>query len=146
MSITKTTLLMGISLVIAAAVGNAAAQEMSGKMIPHGDLEWVPMMPDTPMQTVTLWGDPEKGPYGALVKVPPGFEVPMHAHTGDYSGINLQGTWRRLIEGGEWVELPAGSYVFQPGKEMHADTCFGPDECILFITQNVGRDFIPKEQ
>lgn len=44
------------------------------------------------------------------------------------------------------MELPPGSYVFQPGKQMHADTCLGSDECIIFITQEVGRDFIPKEQ
>jgi hypothetical protein len=36
--------------------------------------------------------------------------------------------------------------VFQPGKQMHADTWLGSDECIIFITQEVGRDFIPKKQ
>lgn len=142
----KTSLLLGISIVVAAAVGTAGAQDMTGKMIAHGDLEWVPMAPDSPIMAVTLWGDAATGPYGALLKIPAGTEFPMHAHTGDYSGINLQGTWRRVIDGGEWVELPPGSYVFQPGKQMHADICLGSDECIVFITQEVGRDFIPKEQ
>lgn len=132
-------------MMVAAAIGGANAQDMAGKMIPHGDLEWAPMAPDSPIMAVTLWGDPSTGPYGALLKLPAGFEVPMHAHTGDYNGINLQGTWRRQVEGGEWVELPARSYVFQPGKAMHADTCLGSDECIIFVTQEVGRDFIPKE-
>lgn len=70
----------------------------------------------------------------------------MHSHTGDYNAINFQGTWRRLMEGGEWVELPPGSYVYQPGEAMHADTCLGPDECVIFVTQEVERSYIPKEQ
>ena len=130
---------------MAGAIGSAAAQGMAGKMIAYDDLEWAPMAEGSPVMAVTLWGDETTGPYGALLKLPPGTEVPLHAHTGDYSGINLQGTWRHYFDDGEDLELPPGSYVFQPGKALHGDVCIGDQECILFVRQDVGRDYIPKE-
>lgn len=142
----KKTLLLGISIAVAAAVGSAAAEEMASKMVPNGDLDWVPMAEGSPIMAVTLWGDEATGPYGALLRLPAGTEVPMHAHDGDYNGINLQGTWRRQLEGGEWMELPPNSYVFQQADQMHADTCVGPEDCVIFVTQDVGRSFIPKDQ
>ena len=30
-----------------------------------------------------LWGDPDKGPYGAFTKFAPGFDAGMHTHTND---------------------------------------------------------------
>ena len=35
-----------------------------------------------------------------------------------------------------------GSYVFQPGKQVHDDTCKGTTDCILFIHQRAKGDFI----
>ena len=76
--------------------------------------------------------------------LPAGVEVGMHAHTGDYYGINIQGTWVRTVEGDPVEkELPPGSYVFQPGGQFHNDRCAGPDDCVLFLHQHAAGDFIP---
>jgi quercetin dioxygenase-like cupin family protein len=80
-----------------------------------------------------------------LLKIPPGFVAPIHAHTGDYHGVNLAGTWRHSFDGGAERDLPPGSYVFQPGMGMHGDACVGSEECVLFIHQYVKGDFIPKQ-
>lgn len=50
----KTSVLIGVSMIVAAAVGNANAQDMVGKMIAHGDLGWAPMAPESPVMAVTL--------------------------------------------------------------------------------------------
>jgi gentisate 1,2-dioxygenase len=103
------------------------------------------MAPGSPLKIVVLWGDRSKGEYAMLLKMPAGFVAPIHAHTGDYHGMNLTGSWRHSFEGGEQKDLPPGSYVFQPGMGMHGDACVGSEDCILFIHQHVKGDFIPKQ-
>ncbi len=142
---TKKSLLLGMSLIAAAALGYAAANAKIGTMTAANDMVWQDVGPDSPLKIVTLWGDRSKGEYAALLKLPAGFVAPIHAHTGDYHGLNLTGTWRHAFEGGEERELPPGSYVFQPGMSMHGDACVGPEDCIVFIHQHVKGDFIPKQ-
>ena len=39
------------------------------------DVKWVDV-PGSPVKMAVLWGDPAKGPHGALHKFPAGFEAP----------------------------------------------------------------------
>jgi len=71
-------------------------------------------------------GDRSKGEYAMLLKMPAGFVAPIHAHTGDYHGVNLTGTWRHSFDGGEEKAMAPGSYVFQPGWECTATHALGP--------------------
>ena len=141
----KKSLLLSLSLISLVGFGEQAASAGGGTMAPADQMEWREMAPGSPLKIVILWGDRSKGEYAMLLKMPPGFVAPVHAHTGDYYGMNLTGTWRHAFEGGEERELPPGSYVFQPGMGMHGDACVGPEDCILFIHQHVKGDFIPKQ-
>ena len=141
----KTSLLIGLSLVTAAAFTGQAAAADVGKMVPSDQMQWQEMAPGSPLKIAILWGDRSKGEYAMLLKLPAGFDAPIHAHTGDYHGINLTGTWRHSFDGGEQKTLPPDSYVFQPGLGMHGDACMGPEDCILFIHQHAKGDFIPKQ-
>jgi Domain of unknown function (DUF4437) len=139
----KKALLLGISLIAAAAPAYAADGVMKGA----GELEWVDHTPGSPVKRAMLWGSRESGnDYGMLLKLPAGFVAPIHAHAGDYHGLNLTGTWRHSFDGGAQKDLPSGSYVFQPGMGMHGDACVGPEDCILFIHQHSKGSFIPKPQ
>jgi anti-sigma factor ChrR (cupin superfamily) len=100
---------------------------------------------DSPIKVAKLWGDRDKGAYGMLFKLPPGFKAGVHAHTADYNGINLTGTWVHTMNG-ETKELPPGSHVMQPGGQFHDDSCKGPEECILLIQQDAKGDFIPEKK
>ena len=141
----KKHLLFGLSLIAAAGIGYAAGSANDGAMTAAGEMEWVEVGPGSPLKMVTLWGDRTKGEYAMLLKMPAGFVAPIHAHTGDYHGMNLSGTWRHSFDGGAERDLPPGSYVFQPGMGMHGDACVGPEDCVLFIHQHVKGDFIPKQ-
>ena len=141
----KNSTLIGLSLIAAAAFTGQAGAAGVGKMVPSDQMQWQEMAPGSPLKIAILWGDRSKGEYAMLLKLPAGFDAPIHAHTGDYHGINLTGTWRHSFDGGEQKTLPTGSYVFQPGKGMHGDTCLGPEDCILFIHQHAKGDFIPKQ-
>ena len=92
-----------------------------------------------PEHPVILWGDPSQPGaegFGMLITIPAGSPSRMHAHPGDYYGINVKGTWVWTEDGVETV-LPQGSYVFQPGEQFHDDSCAGPEDCVLFIHQHV---------
>jgi len=142
---TKKSLMLGISLIAVAGLGYAADSTKIGTMTAADQMEWREMAPSSPLKFVILWGDRSKDEYAMLLKMPAGFVAPIHAHTGDYYGMNLTGSWRHSFDGGEQKELPPGSYVFQPGLGMHGDACVGPDDCILFIHQHAKGDFIPKQ-
>ncbi|MGH8761590.1 MAG: cupin domain-containing protein [Burkholderiales bacterium] len=139
-------LLLLVSLITATGFGYAADSANIGSMKAASELEWVETSPGSPLKRAILWGDRISGEYAMLLKMPAGFVAPIHAHTGDYHGMNVTGTWRHSFDGGAERLLPPGSYVFQPGMGMHGDSCVGPEDCILFIHQYVKGDFIPKQQ
>ena len=82
-----------------------------------------------PPATAAPAATPAQKPAPNRPKLPAGFVAPIHAHTGDYYGVNLTGTWRHSFDGGDQKELPPGSYVFQPGMGFHGDACPGPEDC-----------------
>src|SRR5574341_862945 len=98
---TKKPLLVGVSLIAAAGLGYAAGSAQDGAMTAAREMEWVEVRPGSPLKMVTLGGDRSQGEYAMLLKMPAGFVAPIHAHTGDYHGMNLTGTWRHAFEGGD---------------------------------------------
>ena len=111
--------LFGLSLVAAVGFGGQASSAADGKMTAADELQWQEVAPGHPVKAVVLWGDRSKGEYAMLLKIPAGFSFPIHAHAGDYHGINLTGNWRHLFDGGEQRDLPPGSYVFQPARDAY---------------------------
>ena len=138
-----------LGAVLAAAVGatsvSASLAADQGGMTPADAIAFQPYAPGMPVEISVLWGDRLQGAYGMLVKLPAGFQVGSHAHTADYYGMNIQGTWVHTMNG-VTQELPPGSYVMQPGGQFHDDACKGPEGCILLIIQNAKGDFIPAPQ
>lgn len=135
---------IGVATVAAFSYAAGIAQGKAVNM-PLASLKWAPAAPGSPIQIAVLWGDRAKGPeYGMLLKMPAGSEAGIHAHTGDYHAVNVQGNWVHTNQGDpKQYELPPGSYVVQPGKAMHNDMCKGTTDCIIFIHQHAAGDFIP---
>jgi hypothetical protein len=117
-------------------------------IVSAADLKWEPLAPGSPVKMCVLWGDSKKGPFGMLLKLPGGFDGGMHTHATDYHALCVQGTWIHTVEGDGPKELTPGSYVMQPAWQYHDDKCKGPEDCIVYIHQFGGADFIrpAKEQ
>lgn len=116
--------------------------------VPAADLKWEDVRPGSPQKVSVLWGDPEEGPFGMLLKQPGGgFEAGMHTHATDYHAVLVQGIWIHTVEGGSSApeELIPGSYVFQPAWQFHNEKFLGPEDCIVYIHQLGKSDFIVKE-
>ena len=143
----KLSLLAGAALIASLSFSaGMATNQSNGTMAALNDMDWQPMAEGSPLQIVTLWGDPATNEHARLFNLPPGFEVPVHMHTADYYGINLTGTWRHYIDGGESRDLPPGSFVHRVGGQMHGDKCVGPSNCIVLSHQHAPADYIPKEE
>lgn len=96
------------------------------------DLKWVDV-PNLPVKTAVLWGDPAKGAHGALHKFPAGFEAPLHHHTGNHHALVVSGTAILTPEGEAGKKLGPGSYFSFTGKKKHTTKCDAASECLLFV-------------
>ncbi len=89
-----------------------------------------------------LWGDDDRGPYGAFTKFVPGYDAGMHTHTNDVWVVVLTGAYVYKDEAGE-KRVGPGSFIRVPGKKKHWS---GGDvkEGALFYEESSGKfDLVP---
>lgn len=133
--------LLGAALlvpVIAGAKGGGTAT-----LVPAGDLKWTDA-PNTPgVQVAAVHGDPNKGAAKFFVKLPSGFDVPLHHHTADHSGVVISGTV--VWNDGQDHTLGPGSYWAFTGKKQHTTKCPDPSGCLIFIDAHGKWDVVPEK-
>jgi quercetin dioxygenase-like cupin family protein len=121
--------------IVAAAllVPMAVVAKDTGKDVfaPAGDLKWKDDPDHTGVQVAAVHGDPTKGAARFFVKLPSGFNVPLHHHTSDHFVVVTSGTM--VLNDGQDHTLPAGSYFTFTGKKQHTTKCTDPAGCTLFI-------------
>jgi hypothetical protein len=113
--------------------------------VPADELTWKQQTPNIPIMISELWGDrAADGGFGGLVRLPPHFNSALHAHSGDFHGVVIEGEW--VHEGpngqGKGQRLLPGSYIRQAGGEMHIDRCVSDKPCVLFLFQYSRADII----
>ena len=139
-------MLIGASIALA-PTGRAAEDPFKGVgtlVVPLEKMDWKPQAPGLPQKVTTLWGNRDRdGGFGQLVELPPGFRSPVHAHSGDFHGVLIKGTWLHEDASGRGTPVSApGSYVRQAGGEMHVDRCVSAEPCVLFLFQFSRADVI----
>lgn len=129
----------------AAEKGKAPAKTSGGKAIltPAADLKWV-TPPNSPpgVQMAVLWGDPAKGPHGALHKFSPGFVAPLHHHSAGYHGVVISGTMSMTPEGEAEKTLGPGSFFQITGKKRHVTKCLAGAECVIEVDSGGAWDVV----
>lgn len=133
--------LLGAALlvpVIAGAKGGGTAT-----FVPAGDLKWTDAPNSPGVQVAAVHGDPNKGAARFFVKLPSGFDVPLHHHTPDHFGVLVSGTM--VLNDGQDHTLPAGSYLAFTGKKQHTTKCTDPAGCTLFIDAHGKWDVVPEK-
>ena len=114
--------------------------------MPAADLKWMDLDPNGApgVKVADLWGDHTKGAFGAFLKLPAGFAVPLHTHTHAMKVVFLAGTYIQAPEGKAEVRLGPGSYMMQPGGEYrHTTSCDKASECLFFVESNGAFDLRP---
>ncbi len=128
------------ALLLTAAVG--VAKGSKAVVWAPADIQWK----ESPMKgawSATLWGNPTKGAYGTLRKVPAGMDLGKHSHSFDQKVVGVLGTFEFQIEGQEMRELGPGSYILTPAHVKHSSKCKEGSECVYFEEQPGKADFIP---
>jgi anti-sigma factor ChrR (cupin superfamily) len=109
--------------------------------MPASDIKWTDLDPKGApgVKIADLWGDHAKGAFGAYIKLPAGFAVPLHTHTHAMKVVFLSGTYIQAPEGKAEVRLGPGSYMLQPGGSYkHTTSCDKASEC-LFFAESAGK-------
>ena len=133
-------------LVLAGLLFSVAAGVAKGDkpvVMQTGDLKWTKSTTMKGLSVAPLWGDPSKGAYGALKKVPAGTDFGWHTHSFDQKVVGIAGAFDFQIEGDAPKDLGWGSYVFVPAGVKHTSKCRNGAECLYFEEQPGKSDYIP---
>jgi hypothetical protein len=142
-------LIVGAACALAGlAAGVLAAPAKQMVLVPSQDVKFVPIDPARPDEAAyaVLRGDPARGPSAMLLRFGKGSGA-LHHHSSDYELVLLEGTMKhRTASEPEAAARPLGpgSYWFQPGKQVHADSCL-TDECLMFVSWAGKRDSVRAE-
>jgi hypothetical protein len=136
-----------LGIAVATYAGEDPFKGVANITVPLEKLEWRKQAPDLPQRITDLWGNRDRdGGYGELIELPPGFRSPLHAHSGDFHGVLIKGTWLHEDAAGKGVPVQPGSYVRQAGGDMHVDRCVSKEPCLLFLFQYSRADVILPKQ
>jgi anti-sigma factor ChrR (cupin superfamily) len=156
----KLTLASLVCLVAAAAFAQDAAKSMEKAPMKKGaahmgmkpkalmpsDMKWADMAGAPGVKIADLWGNHEKGAFGAIIKFPAGFMAPLHTHTNSAHIVVISGTFLQTPEGGQEMRLGPGSYLMQPGDGYkHTTGCDPASECVFFVEMKGKFDLLPVE-
>ncbi|HEU0310695.1 MAG TPA: DUF4437 domain-containing protein [Sphingomicrobium sp.] len=129
----------------AALVAQDGPKASPSLRIAADEMSWRQQTPELATMISELWGDRQvDGGAGAMLRLPPGFDSGLHAHSGEFHGIVIRGAMIHEGPNGEGRDkrLPAGSYVRQAGGEMHIDKCVSEEPCEFFVFQDRRADII----
>jgi mannose-6-phosphate isomerase-like protein (cupin superfamily) len=144
---TLTVLAVVTALAVTCTIGLAQGQQQQPSekaliFVPADKATFKEMHPG--VSKAVLWGDHDKGPYGAFTKFVPGFDAGMHTHTNDVWLVVLKGAYLYKDEAGE-KRVGPGDFIRIPGGRKHWS---GGDakEGALFYEESSGKfDLVPVE-
>ena len=128
------------------AMKKSASMGMKPKAMMSADMKWQDMAGAPGVKIADLWGNHEKGAFGAIIKFPAGFMAPLHTHTNSAHIVVISGTFLQTPEGGQEMRLGPGSYLMQPGGGYkHTTGCDQASECSFFVEMKGKFDLKPVE-
>lgn len=113
-------------------------------VMPASNIKWADLGPPG-VKVADLWGDHAKGgAFGALFRLPAGFEAPMHTHTYDMKVVILSGIYIQIPDGKPEFRLGPGSYFMQPGAGYrHITRCDTTSDCVFYVESDGPFDLKP---
>ena len=136
-----------VSMLLWGAVDSLAQKKTKEALVwPANEIKWLDLRGEPAgILYSNLWGNMEKGAYGALMKLPAGMKNPLHTHTNDLKLVVLSGTFLYTPEGGDERRLGPGSYLFVPGGTRHLSGTGDDGPCEVFQESSGKFDFVPAE-
>jgi quercetin dioxygenase-like cupin family protein len=142
-------MLAAVSLSPAALAAEAARPASAAKeggtplMVSFSDLKWTELPERKGMKFALLTGDPKKGAYTQMRKVPAGTDNPLHSHSSELKNVIISGVWYTGANTASARDFGPGSVVVMPANWVHVSGCRPGSEC-LFYQEGKGKfDFQP---
>ncbi|MDL2718707.1 MAG: cupin domain-containing protein [Acidobacteriota bacterium] len=131
---------------LADEVGRPAPSAKQGGtplMVSFTDLRWTALPERKGMQFAVLSGDPTKGAYTQMRKVPAGTDNPLHTHSSELKNVIISGVWYTGTDSASARDFGPGSIVVMPGDWVHVSGCRSGSDCV-FYQEGTGKfDFKP---
>ncbi len=137
---------LAIALLAFAKPGMAGADDAITN-IPATQLDWG--RTEEGVAFASLVGDRFVEPYMAMVQLPAGLVSPSHVKTANMFGVVISGTMTHSAVGADptaEILLHEGSFYKVPAGLAHVSRCVSDTDCVTFLYQDGGFDFLPVAQ
>ncbi|MBZ5537546.1 MAG: DUF4437 domain-containing protein [Acidobacteriia bacterium] len=142
-------MMVAVSLATAALADQAAKPTAVGKkgrtplMMSFSDLKWTDLPERKGMQFAVLSGDPKKGEYTQMRKVPAGTDNPLYTHSSELKNVIISGVWYTGADTASARDFGPGSIVLMPANWMHVSGCRAGSDCVFYQEGKGKFDFKP---
>jgi hypothetical protein len=120
-----------------------AKEGVTPMMVSFADLKWTELPERKGMQFAVLSGDPKKGEYTQMRKVPAGTANPLHTHSSEIKNVIISGVWYTGAEAATARDFGPGSIVMMPANWMHVSGCRAGSDCVFYQEGKGKFDFRP---
>lgn len=142
-------MLVAVTLSTAALADEAARPAAAAKeggtplMVSFTDLKWTGLPERKGMQFAVLSGDPKKGKYTQMRKVPAGTGNPLHTHSSELKNVIISGVWYTGADAASARDFGPGSIVVMPANWVHVSGCRSGSDCVFYQEGRGKFDFKP---
>ena len=112
-------------------------------MLSFSDLQWTELPERKGMQFAILSGDPKKGEYTQMRKVPGGTDNPLHTHGSELKNVIISGVWYTGVDAASAKDFGPGSIVMMPANWVHVSGCRAGSDCVFYQEGEGKFDFRP---
>jgi quercetin dioxygenase-like cupin family protein len=142
-------MMVAVSLATAALADEAARPIAVGKeggmplMVSYTELKWTELPERKGMQFAVLSGDPKKGAYTQMRKVPAGTDNPLHTHSSEIKNVIISGVWYTGANSASVRDFGTGSIIVMPANWVHVSGCRAGSDCVFYQEGKGKFDFHP---
>jgi mannose-6-phosphate isomerase-like protein (cupin superfamily) len=126
--------LRGVAIVgalgVGAFLGVVAAQGQKTVHVDSAQATYKELAPGA--SASLLWGDMDKGPYGAFTKFVPGASFPLHTHSSEIRIVVLKGAYVYKPEKGQEVRVTVGQFLSIPGGDRHVSGADAKEGAVFY--------------
>jgi ChrR Cupin-like domain len=115
-------------------------------MVSFTDLKWTELPERKGMQFAVLSGDPKKGEYTQMRKVPAGTDNPLHSHSSELKNVIISGVWYTGPDAASAGNFGPGSIVLMPANWVHVSGCRSGSDCVFYQEGKGKFDFKPSAE
>jgi quercetin dioxygenase-like cupin family protein len=121
----------------------AAKEGVTPMMVSFADLKWTELPGRKGVQVAVLSGDPKKGEYAQMRKVPAGTANPLHTHSSEIKNVIISGVWYTGADVATARDFGPGSIVMMPANWIHVSGCRAGSDCVFYQEGKGKFDFRP---